>query len=171
SLFTFRPPIRTTTGRPTNRRLRDQRPPSPAPSEHSALDTFTTELLAKAEECSTVGSLGRGPSTLRAFSPSPSPPGVGSSTASSETTNPCGSGAREKIDKNEAVMVQDEEEEEEEEEEGSEDQFDVVVDLCSDDEEEEEEDSNNRLGRRVDSSDGVDFEIIGVRQFSRQILG
>lgn len=35
---------------------------SPAPTDQSALDTFTAELLAKAEECSTIGSFGRGPS-------------------------------------------------------------------------------------------------------------
>jgi len=66
SLFTFsRPPI---PGPATNWEASNSRDVSPAPTERSALDTFTTELLAKAEEVSTMGSFGRGPSTNRGVS-------------------------------------------------------------------------------------------------------
>ena len=43
----------------------DSRDNSPTATERSVLDTFTSELLVKAEEASTVGSFGRGPSTVR----------------------------------------------------------------------------------------------------------
>jgi hypothetical protein len=66
SLFTFeRPRI---PGPPTDWEVRNSRDDSPAPTELSALDTFTTELMIKAEACSTIGSFSRGPSTNRAAS-------------------------------------------------------------------------------------------------------
>jgi hypothetical protein len=66
SLFTFsRPPI---PGPATDWEASDSRDVTPALTERSALDTFTTELLAKAEEVSTMGSFGRGPSTNRGVS-------------------------------------------------------------------------------------------------------
>lgn len=66
SLFTFeRPKI---PGRPTNWETMSSGEITPAPTERSIWDDFTTELLAKAEECSTMGSFGRGPSTNRALS-------------------------------------------------------------------------------------------------------
>jgi hypothetical protein len=48
----------------TNSQARD---PSVAATELSALDTFTTELLAEAEECSTTGPFSRHPSMFRAI--------------------------------------------------------------------------------------------------------
>jgi hypothetical protein len=61
SLFTFeRPRI---PGRATDWETTTNRDVSPTPTDKSVLNTFTTELLAKAEEASTVGSFGRGPSS------------------------------------------------------------------------------------------------------------
>lgn len=69
SVFTFpRPKI---PGPPTDWEATHSRDVSPAPTKLSALNTFTTELLAKAEECSTIGSFGRGPSTTRGVSEVP----------------------------------------------------------------------------------------------------
>ena len=64
SIFTFsRPHI---PGKPTNWEATtdtdDSRDVSLTPTEKSGLDTFTAELLAKAEECSTLDSFGREPS-------------------------------------------------------------------------------------------------------------
>lgn len=50
---------------PTNWDEAHSRESSPTVTEQSALDTFTAELLMKAEQCSTVGSVGRQPSTTR----------------------------------------------------------------------------------------------------------
>lgn len=66
SLFTWRRP--NIPNPATDWEARNSREVSPAATELSALDTFTTELLAKAEEVSTVGSFGRGPSTIRGVS-------------------------------------------------------------------------------------------------------
>lgn len=63
SLFTFKRP--TIHGPATDWEAANSRDVSPAATERSALDTFTTELLAKAEECSTVGSFGRRSTTAR----------------------------------------------------------------------------------------------------------
>ncbi len=57
SLFTFTRP--TIPGPATDWEAENSRDVSPAATERSALDTFTTELLAKAEDCSTIGSFGR----------------------------------------------------------------------------------------------------------------
>ncbi len=66
SLFTFeRPKFR---GGTTDWEVTTNRDVSPTPTVQSALDTFTKELLAKAEEASTVGSFGRDPSAARADS-------------------------------------------------------------------------------------------------------
>jgi hypothetical protein len=64
SLFSFSRPI-PLPGPPTNWEASNSRDVSPAPTDRSALDTFTAELLAKAEEVSTMGSFGRGASTVR----------------------------------------------------------------------------------------------------------
>ena len=63
SLFTFSRP--TIAGSATDWEARNSRDVSPTATETSALDTFTTELLAKAEECSTIGSFGRRSTTAR----------------------------------------------------------------------------------------------------------
>ena len=57
SLFTFSRPI--IAGPETDWEARNSRDVSPTATDTSVLDTFTTELLAKAEECSTIGSFGR----------------------------------------------------------------------------------------------------------------
>jgi hypothetical protein len=66
SLFIFDPP-RLHRRDPDWERLHD-RDISPTPTGRCALDTFTAELLAKAEEASTMGSFSRGPSTIRGTS-------------------------------------------------------------------------------------------------------
>lgn len=127
SLFTFeRPRI---PGRATNWEANNSREVSCVPTERSALDNFTTELLAKAEECSTIGSFGRGPSTDRAFS---------------EVAIDIDEGEEEEYEEGNGRLM-----------DGSPGEDLIVVDLFSDDEDEDEDDDVVDLGLEITGSRAV----------------
>ncbi len=119
SLFTFeRPRI---PGPPTDWEATKSRDASPASTERSALDTFTTELLAKAEECSTVGSFGRGPSTIRWTSEAQT---VGPENTQNERDDDVQKMLRREYVVIDLMSDEDEDGEEEQEEEGDDDDDD-----------------------------------------------
>jgi hypothetical protein len=109
----------------------------------SELHTFTAELMAEAEECSTEGSFGRGPSTYRDVS-------------EAQISDPQVSEAQ--VSEPQMVRKREKEQGYHEGKAGStedalhEDR--VVIDLCSDDSDE-------------DNIDDVDYEIIEVREVRR----
>jgi hypothetical protein len=115
---------------------------SPSATAKSALHTFTAELMAEAEDCSSVGSFGRGPSTYRDVS-------------EAQISDPQVSEAQ--VSEARVVRKREKEQGHHEGKAGStedalhEDR--VVVDLCSDDSE--------------DNIDDVDYDIVEVREVRR----